>query len=82
VRVDDLHRYDDYGKQVIAGTVVNTADRPGKVIVIASFHGADGRPMTRPFTLLALAPNATQNVQFVGPQGSTTSDLYVGDTVY
>lgn len=80
--VDGVHDMDDYGKRVVQGELVNDADRPGTVMVIASFHDARGKPMTRPFEMIAVAPHAHQAVQFVGPPGSVTADLYVGDIAY
>jgi hypothetical protein len=82
MHVEDLHSFDDSGKQVVAATIVNAAERPANAIVIASFHGADGRPMTRPFSLMPIGGNIKQNVRFVGPAGSTTSTIYVGAVAY
>ena len=83
VRVEDVHRFDDFGKQGDRGDeIVNPAERPVNAIVIASFHGPDGRPMTRPFSLVPIDGNAKNNVRFVGPQGSTVSTIYIGDIVY
>ncbi len=82
VRVEHLHDLDDYGKRVVQGELVNDADRPGTAMVIASFHDAQGKPMTRPFELIPMQANGHQQVQFVGPQGSVRGDIYVGDLAY
>jgi hypothetical protein len=80
--IDALHVYDDYGKTVVQGSLVNDATRPGKIMVIASFHDAHGEPMTRPFELMPIAAKATRTVQFVGPPGSTTGTIFIGDAIY
>ena len=54
----------------------------GVAIVIASFHGEDGRPITRPFQTLDIDANETRPIQFVGPVGSTEGTIFVGDIVY
>jgi hypothetical protein len=51
-------------------------------MVIASFHDADGRPMTRPFSMIRVAGNDQQTVQFVGPAGSRHGTIFVGDAVF
>lgn len=80
--VEDLREVEDYGKTVVQGTLVNEADRPGQVMVIASFHDVDGKPMTRPFTLLEVEPKTRQPLQFVGPQGSKHGTIFVGDAIF
>jgi hypothetical protein len=80
--VDELREVDDYGKMVVQGTLVNDADRPGQVMVIASFHDADGRPMTRPFTMMTVEPKTRVPLQFVGPQGSKHGTIFVGDAIF
>lgn len=90
VRITDQHafvdKYTEHDKPVsrivVQANVVNDAPRIGRAIVIASFHGADGRPMTRPFQSLELDKSQTKPIQFVGPPGSTTGTIYVGDTIY
>ena len=81
-KITDLHTFDDYGKVVAQANLVNEADRPGKAIVIASFHDAQGTPMTRPFQLIEFAPSSKRVVQFVGPPGSKTGTIFVGELVY
>jgi hypothetical protein len=80
--VDHVHDMDDYGKRVVQGELVNDADRPGTIMVIASFHDTRGAPMTRPFELIAMQPNGHQAVQFVGPPGSVHGDLFIGEVAY
>ena len=57
-------------------------DRIGQIMVIASFYDAAGQPMTRPFEMIAIGRKQTRPVQFVGPQGSKTGTIYVGDVIY
>lgn len=81
-RISDLHVFDDYGKMVVQANLVNDAERMGQIMVIASFHDALGRPMTRPFQMIEIDRKQTRPVQFVGPQGSKTGTIYVGDVIY
>lgn len=80
--VRDFRELDDHGKTVVQATVKNEADRPGNIMVVASFYGPDGRPMTRPFTLLWIDKQAELPVQFVGPPGSVRGTIYIGETAY
>lgn len=80
--VSELHRFDDGGKTVVQAYVDNTADRLGQIMVIASFHDAGGQPMTRPFQMIELNGKARRSVQFVGPPGSKTGTVYIGDAIY
>jgi hypothetical protein len=80
--VDDQRQLVDDGKIVVQGTLRNPAARGGNIMVIASFHDGDGRPMTRPFAMVHVEANGAQAVQFVGPPGSKQGALYVGDSVY
>ena len=80
--IADLHSFDDRGKIVVAAYLVNTADRPGQMMVIGSFHDAHDQPMTRPFQMIELAANDRRVVQFVGPEGSTRGTIFVGDVIY
>jgi len=81
-RITDLHVFDDYGKTVVQANLVNDAERIGQIMVIASFHDANGQPMTRPFQMIEIEKNGKQPVQFVGPPGSKTGTIFVGDVIY
>ena len=81
-RITDLHVFDDYGKVVVQANLVNDADRIGQIMVIAAFHDAQGRPMTRPFQMIEIDKAQTRPVQFVGPPGSKTGTIFVGDVIY
>lgn len=81
-QIAELHSFDDRGKIVVQAFLVNTADRPGQIMVIGAFHDAHGQPMTRPFQLIEIAAHDRRVVQFVGPEGSTRGTIFIGDTVY
>ncbi|MCA9677644.1 MAG: hypothetical protein KC464_21660 [Myxococcales bacterium] len=78
----DGHVFDDHGKVMVAANLVNDADRAGRVIVFAGFHDADGRPMQRQFLLAEIGAHITQVVRFVGPEGSKSGYVYLGDASY
>lgn len=81
-RVDQIHQLDDHGTLVVQGVLHNDAGRRGDVMVIASFHGDDGRPITRPFSVETIPAHADRSVQFVGPPGATHATIYVGDMTF
>jgi len=80
--IEDVHTFDDRGKIVVRAYLVNTADRPGQVMVIGSFHDAHGQPMTRPFQMIELGARDRRVVQLVGPEGSVRGTMFVGDVIY
>lgn len=82
VHVEQQRAIADNGRMVAQGVVVNDSARPGKAIVIASFHDAHHQPMTRPFTVLAVPPHAHQPVQLVGPPGSVQGTIFIGDVSF
>jgi hypothetical protein len=81
-RVDAQREVVDEGRIVVQGTLHNDASRAGQITVIASFHDADHKPMTRPFSLVRVEANGSTAVQFVGPPGSQHGTIFVGDTLY
>ncbi len=80
--VEGLREVPDGDKTVVQGVVKNDAARGGNIMVIATFYDRENKPMTRPFSLVWVEPNATQAMQFVGPPGSTRATMFVGDVVY
>ena len=80
--VDQIRELPDNGNLVVQGVLHNDADKRGEIEVIASFHGADGRPMTRPFSVLHLQAHGDQPVQFVSPPGAAHGTIFVGDVSY
>jgi hypothetical protein len=81
-RVDDVRQVEDGDKVVVQGVVKNPADRGGNIMVIATFYGADGKPMTRPFSLLWVDKHGELPVQFAGPVGSKRGTIFAGDAAY
>lgn len=80
--VHGLRAIDDHGKAIVQATVKNEAGRGGNIMVVASFYGPDGKPMTRPFSMLWVDKNGELPVQFVGPPGSTRGTIFIGDVAY
>ena len=80
--IEDVHSFDDHGRIVINGTLVNEADRDGVMMVVASFHDADHRPIKRPVQMIDIAAKNSTTVQFIGPPGSKTGEIFVGDMAY
>jgi hypothetical protein len=78
-QVTDGHVYGDQGRAVVAGNVVNTADRPGSAVIVAAFFDEAGRPMQRPSTVFKLDPHGKRGTQFVGPPGSKSAYLFIGE---
>lgn len=82
VRIDSVREFEDDGKLVIQGTVHNDAARPGRIMVIASFHGPDGQPMTRPFSVLTIPARDAQAVQFVSAPHAKHGTIFFGDMTF
>jgi hypothetical protein len=80
--VGEITEREQDGRAIASGVLHNDANVAGAITLIASFHGPDGRPMTRPFTLLRVAPHGSLPVQMPGPPGSTHGTLFVGDAIY
>ena len=81
-RVDQIREVPDNGNLVVQGILHNDAARRGDIMVIGSFHGADGRPMTRPFSIVKVPAGESRAVQFVSPPGAAHGTIYVGDVSY
>lgn len=81
-RVDQQRELVDNGRIVVQGVLHNDAERAGQIVVIATFHDAEHKPMTRPFSIVRVLGHDTQPVQFVGPEGSQHGTIFVGDVVY
>lgn len=91
VRITDGHVFrdpipDDTGtlqeRVVVTGMVHNPSDRPCIAMVLAGFHDASGKPLTRPFSAFELGGGVSRPTRFVGPPGSTVGQIYVGDVVF
>jgi hypothetical protein len=82
MRVEGHTTFDDYGKVVAQAKLVNDADRAGRAMVLAAFYDSGGMPMARPFTIVPIAAKSTLPLQLVGPPGSKTGTIFLGDLVY
>jgi hypothetical protein len=82
MHITDGHVYDNEGRAVAAAYVVNDSDHGGKAVVIAGFYDADGRPMTRPFAVYEVGAGEKRAAEFVGPPGSKSAYIFVGETAY
>lgn len=80
--VTDGTVFDDHGRAVVGGYVVNQAETQAAAIVMAAFFDAEGRPMSRPSTMFQLDPGLRRGMQLVGPEGSKSALLYIGEVVY
>ncbi len=72
----------DQGRAVAAGYVTNTAKRVGQVILIGAFFNEAGLPLGRTSTLFRMDGGGKRGVQLVGPSGSRSAYLFVGEYVY
>src|SRR5262245_48018218 len=82
VSVNGFRQIDDVDKVVVQATVKNEANRGGNIMVLATFYDANGKPMTRPFSLLWIDKQGELPVQFAGPVGSKRGTMFIGDTAY
>ncbi|MBA3538008.1 MAG: hypothetical protein H0T79_00115 [Deltaproteobacteria bacterium] len=81
-QITGLKTYPDDGKLVVQGRLENPTTRIGRIIVIAAFHDAEHRPMTRPFDVISLDAKRGVNLQFVGPKGAKYATIFIGDETY
>jgi hypothetical protein len=72
----------DQDRAVAAGYVVNTAERDGSAVVIGAFFDQAGAPLQRTSTVLPLSPGGKRGVRLVGPTGSRSAYLFVGEVDY
>jgi hypothetical protein len=86
VEVSDEITHPDTGpagaRVVIGANVTNKASKTAKVIVLAAFRDAAGKPLTRPFDVMSIGAGITRPVRFVGPPGSTEADVYLGQITF
>ena len=82
VKIEEGHVFDDRGRVVVTGFVVNENDRNASALVIASFYDKDGIPVERPSTSVRIDRKQKRGIQFVGPEGSVSATLYVGEVLF
>jgi hypothetical protein len=78
IKVEQGHVWKDNGRVVATGMVVNTADRPCNAVVLAGFHDASGAPVSRMFSVFPIGAKIERPTRFVGPEGSTTGYIFIG----
>ena len=82
VTIDEGRVYDDRDKVVAKAMAVNHREALARVVVIAGFYGPDKKPMARMFSVFEIEGGQTHPVQFVGPVGSKSAYVFVGDVKY
>lgn len=82
VVVTEGHQYRDGDRVVVTARVQNAVEQPVRAIVLGGFHDARGVPLSRPFVEMYLPGNATHPVELVGPPGSVSGYVFIGDLVY
>jgi hypothetical protein len=75
-RIADFHTFDDHGKVVVQANLVNDYPRIGHVMVIASFHDAQNRPLTRPFRLVRIGPQGTTDTVEECPEAESPREKF------
>ncbi|MBK9069661.1 MAG: hypothetical protein IPL79_01430 [Myxococcales bacterium] len=78
----EAHAYVDNDRVVLAANLVNHIAKPAHVVVIAAYLDRDASPLTRPFLVMTIGAQATLPVRMVGPVGSTSGMLYLGEILY
>jgi len=80
--VTDGTVFDDFGRAVVGGYVVNQSNATANAVVLAAFFDEAGRPMKRPSTMFNLDPGQKRGMQLVGPPGSRSASLFIGEVGY
>jgi hypothetical protein len=82
VSMRDAHVYRDGDRVVVAANLTNDLERETIAVVIAGFYDGDGRILQRPHTLLRIPGGVTHPARFVGPDGSRSGYLFLGEQIY
>lgn len=82
IGMTDAHVYQDGDRVVVAANLHNNTDKETIVVVIAGFYDASGKIMRRPHTVLRIPSTVTHPARFVGPPGSKTGYLFLGEQIY
>lgn len=80
--ISDAHVYLDDERVVLAANLRNLEAKPAHAVVIGAFFDGNGAPMTRPFQVLTIGRETTFPIRMVGPKGSATGMLYLGEILY
>jgi hypothetical protein len=73
-------RVDD--KLIATGFAHNTTDKAANVVVCATFYGADGAILTRPFSATQLDPGERRVLRFEGPKEAERAVVFVADVAF
>jgi hypothetical protein len=82
VVVTEGHVYRDGDRVDLNGKVVNTADGRATAVVFFAFFDQDGAPLKRVSTVFQLAPRASRGAHWVGPDGSASGSMFIGEVAY
>jgi len=82
IGMSDANVYEDNDRVVVAANLHNDTDKETIVVVIAGFYDAAGKIMKRPHTVLRIPSAVTSPARFVGPPGSKTGYLFLGEQIY
>lgn len=82
IGMSDANVYQDGDRVVVAANLHNDTDKETYVVVIAGFYDASGKIMRRPHTVLRIPSTVTHPARFVGPPGSKTGYLFLGEQIY
>lgn len=82
VNIEEGNVFDDRGRVVVTGYVANKNDRNASAVVIASFYDKEGRILERPSTSVRVDRKQRRGIQFVGPDGSVSATLYIGEVLF
>jgi hypothetical protein len=67
---------------VVAATVRNVIDKEATAVVVAAFRAGDGRLLSRPFTVVPLAPGASRAVRFEGAKEAARAEIFIGQVAF
>jgi hypothetical protein len=73
-------RVDD--KLIATGFAHNTTDKAANVVVCATFYGADGAILARPFSATQLDPGERRVLRFEGPKEAERALVFVVDVAF
>lgn len=78
IRIEQGHVWKDQDRVVATGMVVNVSEHNCQAIVLAGFHDASGAPMQRMWSLFPIGARIERPTRFVGPPGSVTGYIFIG----
>jgi hypothetical protein len=82
IGMSDANVYEDGNRVVVAANLTNKLERETIVVVIAGFYDGDGHIMQRPHSVIRIPGELTKPARFVGPDGSRSGYLFVGEQIH